>query len=612
MALLLRFLLASALVIVFSHFGLAATNMISGQITSGATWTGTNLLSGTVTIQTNAVVNIAPGTQMLMGNAATLIVYGQLLADGASNAPINFTRAGTSGTWNRLMFIGAMNSRLRYCVVEYANSAGDHKDYYPTNCNPPMFRARNYHEAVVALACHLDIEGCTFQNLPTGVSTATPTPEGDAIAIISDHPDPTNTNSWNSASANIRNCRFIEIGQAIHTRYAHVLVEGCFFWSHNLDNDDVDLYGESTPPPIVRNNQFWYAHDDFVNPTRCSAIITNNIFIGTNDTDHGIVLRDVCRPLVMNNVIYRCNTGAIATQNGCQGFIINNTIVNCNQAIKLFDHTAFERTNQPYCLATISGRATVVNNIIWNSTPAFDLSGFAFGNLTVYLAYSDVQGGTNNSARNSTAVIINGPGNLNINPLFANTATTNFHLLTGSPCIDAGTNPAVFLTNSSFAVMYDFDGIPRPLDGNGDRTNAFDIGAYEFLLSSADSNNDGIPDGWTRQYGFNPLDPNVATGNADNDPHNNLQEWIADTNPTNALSFFRLSGISNGPPISVLFPSSLNRRYTLSYTTNLVDPVTWTNVPGQTAVPGTGATTTLTDSAPSPPEKFYRVDVAVP
>jgi hypothetical protein len=605
MLLALRLLAVFALVISNVTSVRSATNNISGQITENATWSGTNLLSGTVTIQTNVVVTIEPGTQMLMSSAARLVVYGQLLADGESNAPIRFTRAGTSGTWGRLMFVHALDSRLRHCVIEFANSAGDHKDYYPTNCSPPMFAVRNnYHEAIVALSCHLEIEGCLFQNLPSAGG------EGDAIAIISDDPDPTDTNSWNSASGVVRNSRFIEIGQGVHTRYAYVLVEGCYFYSHNGDNDDVDLYGESTPPVLVRSNQFWYAHDDFINPTRCSAIITNNIFIGTNDTDHGIVLRDVCRPIVMNNVIYRCNTGAIATQNGCEGFIINNTIVNCNRAIKLFDHQ--DRVNPPYCLAAASGKVTLVNNIVWNSTPAFDLSGFAWGNLYVNLTYSDVQGGTNNSVRNAGAIIINGPGNIDANPLFANTAATNFHLLAGSPCIDTGTNAAVFLTNEAFAVHHDFDRVPRPLDGNGDGAPRWDMGAFEYLLATADSNGDGIPDGWTWSHGLNPVDPTVATGNPDNDLHNNLEEWIADTDPTNAQSFFQIASISNEPPVTVYATTSSNRIYTLSYTTNLNDPITWTNVTGQVDVQGTGALRAFTDPANSPAEKFYRINVKVP
>ena len=595
---IIRFSLLFTLVCVAQ--ALAVTNFISGTISNSVTWSGTNWLSGTVIITNGATVTIEPGTQMLMNTNAFLLVQGaQLLANGDSNAPISFTRATTAARWDQIKFIRATNSLFRNCIFEYASSVGDHKDYYDNDCNtntPPL--TRNYHEAIVALATHLDVDGCTFRNLPDGAATA----EGDALAIISD--DPQNPGP---ASAHVRNSLFFEIGQGVHTRYSYVLVEKCTFISHNGDNDDVDLYGESFPVPLVRSNVFLFAHDDFVNPTRCSAIIERNIFIGTNDTDHGIVLRDVCRPVVMNNVMYRCNTGAIAVQNGCDGLVANNTIVNCNSAIKLFDHQD-RIPPSTYCLSATSGKVTLFNNIIWNSTPAFNLSGFAWSNLTVTVSYSDVQGGTNNSTRNATAILINGPGNINVDPAFVSLANTNFHLAAASPCIDAGTNVLLAATNFSMAVTNDFDGLPRPLDGNGNATAQFDMGAFEFLLPSADSNGDGIPDGWSVQYGFNPVASNVATNNADGDAVNNLQEWIADTNPTNAASFFRIQSFSNAFPFSVQFLSSSNREYTLLYTTDFSG---WTNVPTQTEIPGNGGIRSLVDSNAAP-HKFYKVGVAVP
>src|SRR5262245_48900258 len=225
------------------------TNLVSGTLTTNTTLSGTNLLQGTVVVTNGVVLTIEAGTRMLMNTNAALLVYGQLLANGTSNQPITFTRGTTAARWKQILFDRAQTSRLSYCLIEYANSAGDQKDYYFSRCNPPQFDPRtNYHEAVVALGCHLDIDRCIFQNLPAAGG------EGDAIAIISDHPDPTNTNYWNSASATVRFCQFLDIGQGVHTRYAYVLVEGCYFTSHNGDNDDVDLYGESMPPPLVLRN----------------------------------------------------------------------------------------------------------------------------------------------------------------------------------------------------------------------------------------------------------------------------------------------------------------------------------------------------------------------
>ena len=127
---------------------------------------------------------------------------------------------------------------------------------------------------------------------------------------------------------------------------------------------------------------------------------------------------------------------------------------------------------------------------------------------------------------------------------------------------------------------------------------------------SADSSSDGIPDWWCLRYLLDPNDPNLASGNPDNDAQTTYEEWLADTNPTNALSCFRITAISNGPPVTVEFGSSSNRVYTLLSCTNLAAPF-WTPVPGQTSIQGNGALQELSDTNAAPP-RFYRVQVQVP
>ena len=263
---------------------LRAQTAISGDVTQDATWSGSTSIQGTVRILPGVTVTIQPGATMLMKSAAVLRVRGRMLANGTLAQPIRFTRE-TTGTWKQLIFEDAADSKLNYCTIEYANSAGTHLDYYDNDCSaitptPP----RNYHEAVVAISTHLDIENCLFRNLPDSSASA----EGDAIAIISDDPQ-----IPGPSTAYINNCRFDSIGQGIHSRFSYLLVENCYFTNHHGDNDDIDMYGESMPPPMIRFNTFANpAHDDMINPTRCSAIIMNNVVFGGDD--HGIVLRDAC------------------------------------------------------------------------------------------------------------------------------------------------------------------------------------------------------------------------------------------------------------------------------------------------------------------------------
>jgi parallel beta-helix repeat protein len=578
-----------------------ATNIVSGVLTTNTTLSGTNLILGTVTVTNGVVLTIEPGTQVLMNTNATVIVYGQLLANGTTNEPIAITRATTAARWSRFRFIRAEDSRFANCVIEWANCAGDHQSYYDNDCNtntPPL--ARNYTEAIVALATHLDIEGCTFRNLVGGAGGN----EGDAISIIAD-----DIQYAGAASAHVANCRFQGIGQGIHSRFSHTLIEKNTFSDKHGDNDDVDLYGESVPPPVIRYNVFLAGHEDKINPTRCSAIIYGNIVSGSDD--HGIVLRDRGRPVVFNNLVINCSQGGISVQNQCDALITHNTIVNCGRGIRLFDH--FDRAGPPYCLFRGSGRATVVNNIIWDSSiNSLTLTDSTNGHSWVWAAYNNIEGGQASASVSANSTLLWGPGNINADPRFVALASDNYRLLTNSPCIDAGTNVLAFATNFVVSVTNDFDGIPRPLDGNGNGASQFDMGAHELLLPTADSNGDSIPDGWAWQYGFDPTAPNIATNDPDGDARTTIEEWIADTNPVDPQSVFRIASITATQQVVVNFPSSSNRVYTLYASSNLVtEAAAWLPVTGQVDVPGNGATLSLSNN-PAASRQFYRVGVEAP
>jgi len=122
-------------------------------------------------------------------------------------------------------------------------------------------------------------------------------------------------------------------------------------------------------------------------------------------------------------------------------------------------------------------------------------------------------GGVTNSCSPSFAHGVN--GNITNAPLFADAA---LHLLPNSPCIDAGR-----LIN---AITNDLDGIPRPLDGDGDRTVAYDMGAYEFV-GTGDSDGDTLND-WEEIHihGSDPTDTDT-----DGDGRPDADEVVAGYHP---------------------------------------------------------------------------------
>ena len=117
------------------------------------------------------------------------------------------------------------------------------------------------------------------------------------------------------------------------------------------------------------------------------------------------------------------------------------------------------------------------------------------------------------------------------------------------------------------------------------------MGCYEFISDTADTDGDSMPDGWELNHSLDPTDDTDADGNLYTDPHSNLQEFIALTNPSD---YFRITIVSN-LPWTIYFESSSNRLYSMLGCSNLVNG-TWTNVFGAGPRVGVGGADTMQDT----------------
>jgi len=185
-----------------------------------------------------------------------------------------------------------------------------------------------------------------------------------------------------------------------------------------------------------------------------------------------------------------------------------------------------------------------------------------------------------------------GVGNITNAPLFVDTnGWSNLRLQSNSPCINAG-------NNASVATNTDLDGRPRIVGG------VVDMGAYEYQGPGL-----GEFIGWLQQSGL-PPDGSADDVDTDHDGHNNWQEWLAGTNPTNARSVLWLAAPVITPTnVTLTWTSVSNRTYTLEQATNLGDAPAFSVL--RSNLVGLPGTTSWTDTnAPVASPRFYQLRVS--
>ncbi len=152
-----------------------------------------------------------------------------------------------------------------------------------------------------------------------------------------------------------------------------------------------------------------------------------------------------------------------------------------------------------------------------------------------------------------------GDGNITNAPQFKD--ADDYHLTSGSPCIDTGM--------SIDAPDTDLNGVPRPLDGDTNGVAGFDMGAYEFIHTNADTDVDGLNDVHELQdYGTDPTNSDTeGDGQRDGD------EVVAGMDPNEPSSVFvaTVEGPLSTPEQCVIsWSSASNRNYVLERGTNML------------------------------------------
>jgi hypothetical protein len=169
--------------------------------------------------------------------------------------------------------------------------------------------------------------------------------------------------------------------------------------------------------------------------------------------------------------------------------------------------------------------------------------------------------------------------------------------------IQTSTVPILVLTNVQIPIP---NPIPLRCAVTNLATGAGGVNSTNVQLTVlADFDRDGMADAWEVQYGFNTNSVADAGLDSDGDGMSNRDEYIAGTNPTNALSVLKLVLTATNSAV-LEFVAQPNIAYTVQYRTNLSSAL-WNTL---TNVPASVVTGTVQVNTPNPlpeRERYYRI-----
>ncbi len=194
------------------------------------------------------------------------------------------------------------------------------------------------------------------------------------------------------------------------------------------------------------------------------------------------------------------NVTGVGTNGGGGGIrtyaMDNATIVNCTIAGNTVAGSGSDGGGGIY---SWGGHPKVRNCVVWGNSAGLgdqiSMKGLLGQANTLTVSYSDVQDGQAAAEVRSTCTLDWNAGNIDANPSFA--GSSDYHVQSGSPCIDAADNTAVPTDtldldddgDTDEPIPFDLDGSPRFIDdpitadtGNG-TPPIVDMGAYEYVNS---------------------------------------------------------------------------------------------------------------------------------
>ena len=389
-----------------------------------------------VTIGPNGILTVEPGVIIYFSSGKGINVQ------GTESEPIVLTSYYPSDKWGAISFNNSIGISELNCV-NISNSTSN-KDTI------------NFFAAISSYYSTVHLMNVNFNNVKLPISS-----------------------QWSNMIVDF--CRFeniTNVGDYINCNGGNLTVLNSLFKGNNLsDMDALDLGfmdGATIQNNIIRDFTGLNSDGIDLGDRSINIAIENNTIL--NCGDKGISIGQGSNAIILHNSIAECELGI-----GIKDSLSYSDILNCTFFSNDIGIACFEKNKNGG-----GGRADVRNSIFANSNSASytvdDLSGIA-------ISYSI-----------SNTDLLPGQGNLYEEPLMINPDGANFHIQTGSPCIDKGDPQSPNDNDGTRADIgaFMYAGVSQPVvvinEINYNSLNNFDSGDWIELYN----NTNGVVDlsGW--------------------------------------------------------------------------------------------------------------------